>query len=230
MNDYKVTFPFGPLIYTTDISGEFHQFLLDGLEDCRKAQDARGRVGGNINQQRYAPYEPQKFTKFLDPHIVNYLTEKHKRINQINEICNKEIEEWDHKKSEITYDLGEGPWVNFQKKGEFNPIHNHGGIVSAVIFIKIPKELKDERDSSTYTAKASGCLEFLYMGQHIVVKPKEAMMFLFPAYLQHAVYPYHSDVERVSMSFNFDEIVIDDFPVPGNDDIIFYGKDPTEDL
>ena len=68
------------------------------------------------------------------------------------------------------------------------------------------------------------------MGQHIVVKPKEAMMFLFPAYLQHAVYPYHSDVERVSMSFNFDEIVIDDFPVPGNDDIIFYGKDPTEDL
>ena len=158
------------------------------------------------------------------------MEEKNNRHNNIKDICNDKLVQWDAKKSTIKYNLGQGPWVNFQKKGEFNPIHNHGGIVSAVIFIKIPKELKDERDSSTYTAKASGCLEFLYMGQHIVVKPKEAMMFLFPAYLQHAVYPYHSDVERVSMSFNFDEVVIDDFPVPGNDDIIFYGKDPTEDL
>ena len=228
--DFAVNCPFGPLIYTADISGDFHKFLVDGLEDCRKAQDARQRLVGNIDQQRFAPYNPQKFTKFLDPHIVNYMEEKNNRHNNIKDICNDKLVQWDAKKSTIKYNLGQGPWVNFQKKGEFNPIHNHGGIVSAVIFIKIPKELKDERDSSTYTAKASGCLEFLYMGQHIVVKPKEAMMFLFPAYLQHAVYPYHSDVERVSMSFNFDEIVIDDFPVPGNDDIIFYGKDPTEDL
>tara|TARA_B100000482_G_C12529705_1_gene267918 strand:- start:54 stop:743 length:690 start_codon:yes stop_codon:yes gene_type:complete len=228
--DFTVNCPFGPLIYTADISGDFHKFLVDGLEDCRKAQDARQRLVGNIDQQRFAPYNPQKFTKFLDPHIVNYMEEKNNRHNNIKDICNDKLVQWDAKKSTIKYNLGQGPWVNFQKKGEFNPIHNHGGIVSAVIFIKIPKELKDERDSSTYTAKASGCLEFLYMGQHIVVKPKEAMMFLFPAYLQHAVYPYHSDVERVSMSFNFDEIVIDDFPVPGNDDIIFYGKDPTEDL
>ena len=228
--DFTVNCPFGPLIYTADISGDFHKFLVDGLEDCRKAQDARQRLVGNIDQQRFAPYNPQKFTKFLDPHIVNYMEEKNNRHNNIKDICNDKLVQWDAKKSTIKYNLGQGPWVNFQKKGEFNPIHNHGGIISAVIFIKIPKELKDERDSSTYTAKASGCLEFLYMGQHIVVKPKEAMMFLFPAYLQHAVYPYHSDVERVSMSFNFDEIVIDDFPVPGNDDIIFYGKDPTEDL
>ena len=228
--DFVVNCPFGPLIYTADISGNFHKFLVDGLEDCRKAQDARERLVGNIDLQRFAPYDPQKFTKFLDPHIVNYMQEKNDRHNKIKGICNDKQVEWDSEKSTIKYNLGQGPWVNFQKKGEFNPIHNHGGIVSAVIFIKIPKELKDERDSSTYTAKASGCLEFLYMGQHIVVKPKEAMMFLFPAYLQHAVYPYHSDVERVSMSFNFDEIVIDDFPVPGNDDIIFYGKDPKEDL
>jgi len=228
--DFIVNCPFGPLIYTADISGDFHKFLVDGLEDCRKAQDARERLVGNIDQQRFAPYDPQKFTKFLDPHIVNYMQEKNDRNNRIKGICNDKQREWDSKRSTITYNLGQGPWVNFQKKGEFNPIHNHGGVVSAVVFIKIPKELDEERKTTTYTAKASGCLEFLYMGQHIVVKPKEAMMFLFPAYLQHAVYPYHSDVERVSMSFNFDEIVIDGFPVPGNDDIIFYGKDSAEDL
>ena len=228
--DFSVNCPFGPLIYTADISGDFHKFLVDGLEDCRKAQDARERLVGNIDQQRFASYDPNKFIKFVDPHLVNYLQQKNDRHNSIKDICFDKRLNWDATKSKIRYNLGGGPWVNFQKKGEFNPIHNHGGIASAVIFIKIPEELKEERDASTYTAKASGCLEFLYMGQHIVVKPKEAMMFLFPAYLQHAVYPYHSDVERVSMSFNFDEIVIDDFPVPGNDDIIFYGKDPTEDL
>ena len=224
MNDYKVTFPFGPLIYTADISGEFHQFLLDGLEDCRTAQDARSRLVGNINQQRYAPYEPQKFTKFLDPHIVNYLVEKQKRINQINEICNKEIEEWDSKKSKITYDLGEGPWVNFQKKGEFNPMHNHGGVVSVVIFIKIPEELDEERSKSTFSAKASGCLQFMFFDQHIVVEPKEAMMYIFPAYLWHSVYPFVTDTERISMSFNFHDILIDGKPAPINDTIFIEGN------
>ena len=230
MSDYKVTFPFGPLIYTTDISGEFHQFLLDGLEDCRKAQDARSRLVGNIDQQRYAPYDPQKFTKFLDPHIVNYLVEKNNRHNIIKDICSDKQIDWDASKSTFKYNLGEGPWVNFQKKGEFNPLHNHNGIISAVVFIKIPDELDEERKKCNFSAKASGCLEFVFMNQHIIVKPKEGMMYLFPSYLQHAVYPYHSDVERVSMSFNFAEIVIDDSSVPGNDDIIFYGKDPTEDI
>ena len=228
--DFAVNCPFGPLIYTADISGDFHKFLVDGLEDCRKAQDARQRLVGNIDQQRFASYDPNKFIKFVDPHLVNYLQQKNDRHNSIKDICFDKKLNWDATKSKISYNLGGGPWVNFQKKGEFNPIHNHGGIASAVIFIKIPEELKVERDSSTYTAKASGCLEFLYMGQHIVVKPKEAMLYLFPAYLQHAVYPYHSDVERISMSFNFDEVDIDGFPVAGNDDIIFYGKDPTEDL
>ena len=228
MNDYKVTSPFGPLIYTADISGDFHEFLVAGLEDSKKAQDVRERLVGNIDQQRLGVYDPQKFIKFVDPHIVNYLQEKNDRRNRVKDICNDKEIKWDANTSVIKYSLGYGPWVNFQKKGEFNPLHNHGGIVSAVIFIKIPEELDSERKNNTYTAKASGCLEFFYMNQHIVIKPKEAMMFLFPATLQHAVYPYHSDVERVSMSFNFDEILIDDNPVAINDDVIFYGKELTE--
>ena len=230
MSDCNVIAPFGPLIYTTDISEEFHQFLLDGLDDCRKAQDARNRLVVNIDKQRFAPYDPTKFTKFLDPHLINYLNEKHKRHNRIKDVCNDKQVEWDAYKSVVRYNLGRGPWVNFQQKGEFNPLHNHGGIVSAVLFIKIPHELDEERKNCNYTAKASGCLEFVHSNQHIVVKPREATLYLFPAYLQHAVYPYHSDVERISMSFNFDEVVIDDFPIPGpNDDPTFYGTDPTQD-
>ena len=29
-------------------------------------------------------------------------------------------------------------WVNYQKQGEFNPLHDHGGVYSFVIWMKIP--------------------------------------------------------------------------------------------
>ena len=35
-------------------------------------------------------------------------------------------------------------WVNFQKKYEFNPPHTHTGVLSFVIFIQIPYDLKEE--------------------------------------------------------------------------------------
>ena len=225
MSEYNVTYPFGPLIYTSDISGEFYEFLLDGLDDCKlEDYDARKFLVGNIDEQRFAPYDPPRFTKFVDPHLINYLIEKHKRINQVNEICNKELVEWDHNKSQVAYHMGEGPWVNFQKNGEFNPMHNHGGTLSVVIFLKIPEEINEERRKSTFSAKASGCLQFMFFDQHIVVKPKEAMMYIFPAYLWHSVYPFITDTERISMSFNFHDILIDGRPAPINDTIFIEGN------
>ena len=209
MSDCNVIAPFGPLIYTTDISGEFHQFLLDGLEDCRKGQDLTKMLVGNIDQQRSAPYDPQKFTKFLHPHLRSYLQEKNNRHRDVMNMCNCDEIVWDASKSEINFGLGGGPWVNFQKKGEFNPLHNHSGLISAVVFIKIPDELDEERKKCNFNAKASGCLEIVNNNEHIIINPREAMMYLFPSYLQHIVYPYRSDVERVSMSFNFDQIFID---------------------
>ncbi len=35
-------------------------------------------------------------------------------------------------------------WVNFQKKYEFNPIHDHTGIMSFVIWLKIPYLMEEE--------------------------------------------------------------------------------------
>ena len=36
-------------------------------------------------------------------------------------------------------------WVNFQKKNEYNPIHQHGGHVSFVFWHKVPYNAEDER-------------------------------------------------------------------------------------
>ena len=37
-------------------------------------------------------------------------------------------------------------WVNFQKQHEFNPIHDHDGIFSFVIWMKIPTSYEEQRE------------------------------------------------------------------------------------
>ena len=36
-------------------------------------------------------------------------------------------------------------WVNFQRQHEFNPMHDHGGIFSFVIWMKIPTSYEEQR-------------------------------------------------------------------------------------
>jgi hypothetical protein len=105
------------------------------------------------------------------------------------------------------------PWVNFMKNGEWNPIHTHSGALSCVVFLKIPPEIEAEHHTSETqmksNTKSAGTLEFGYgerivLSQHIYrVVPKEKEAYFFPSSLRHYVYPYTSQVERISVSANF---------------------------
>ena len=105
-------------------------------------------------------------------------------------------------------------WVNFQKKHEFNPLHNHGGVFSFVIWVKIPTDWKEQHalpiSTNSKMAKASN-FEFQYttmLGQlglysYFLDKESEGCMLFFPAQLLHTVYPfYNCDKERISISGN----------------------------
>ena len=62
MSDYNTSCPFGPLIYKANISGDFQNFLVDGLSASRMGDDARKRLVGNIEGQRRAlNYDEDKF-------------------------------------------------------------------------------------------------------------------------------------------------------------------------
>ena len=107
-------------------------------------------------------------------------------------------------------------WVNYQKKHEFNPLHNHTGVYSFVIWVKIPTEFEKQHDIQLkkgihpqgavagdfefeYTNIIGNHSSFVYnMGQYI-----EGKMVFFPSELRHCVYPfYECDKERVSVSGN----------------------------
>jgi len=105
-------------------------------------------------------------------------------------------------------------WVNYQKKNEFNPLHNHGGIYSFVIWMKIPTsyfQQNKHRRSSGSNSPSVSTFQFVYtdiLGKirnyPYELDPKdEGKMLFFPAALKHEVYPfYDSDETRISVSGN----------------------------
>ena len=104
-------------------------------------------------------------------------------------------------------------WVNFQKKHEFNPLHNHGGDLSFVYWTSIPYDIVEESKLPIFsgTSIKNPVFTFVYSGQnneiiqyHISVdKTFEGKMIIFPSWLQHMVTPFYtSDDYRISVSGN----------------------------
>ena len=104
-------------------------------------------------------------------------------------------------------------WVNYQKQTEFNPRHNHCGIYSFVVWMKIPTKFQDQRkleiaESNTNTI-SNFCFDYKNILGHDVgaiyqmSSQMEGTMLFFPSQLNHAVYPfYNCDEERISISGN----------------------------
>jgi len=103
-------------------------------------------------------------------------------------------------------------WINFQKKHEFNPLHDHTGIFSFIIFMQIPYKLEEEfKVYADVNGKHTSCLSFAYTDTNGSVVSKTCSvdesylykMLIFPAKLTHQVYPFYtSDEERITVSGN----------------------------
>tara|TARA_B100001175_G_C19278566_1_gene527672 strand:+ start:60 stop:749 length:690 start_codon:yes stop_codon:yes gene_type:complete len=111
----------------------------------------------------------------------------------------------------------DGFWVNYQNKHEFNPNHNHSGVYSFVIWLKIPYDYEDQCKLPQFkeTKKCDlkpGCFQFTYYDILGTSRKKtyslnkeehEGKMIIFPSLLSHEVFPFYDiDEQRVSMSGN----------------------------
>jgi hypothetical protein len=106
-------------------------------------------------------------------------------------------------------------WVNFQKKHEFNPVHSHDGIMSFVIWLKVPFNMENEkkvfpdlRQERNLTANFAFVIVDS-MGRTSTRnipadKSYENVIMVFPSEMNHLVYPFYtSDDYRISVSGNF---------------------------
>ena len=99
-------------------------------------------------------------------------------------------------------------WVVRQLKNEYNPIHYHGGQLSGVGYLKIPKDMNQNKLLKNKKIKTNGTIDFINGQKNFLSKciynlnPKLGDLLIFPNYLMHTAYPFNVDGERRSFSFN----------------------------
>jgi uncharacterized protein (TIGR02466 family) len=99
-------------------------------------------------------------------------------------------------------------WVVRQLKNEYNPIHYHEGQLSGVGYLKIPKDMNQNKLVKNKKIKTNGTIDFIngqksFLSKSIYnLNPKIGDLLIFPNYLMHTAYPFNVDGERRSFSFN----------------------------
>lgn len=106
-------------------------------------------------------------------------------------------------------------WIVSQFAGDYNPVHAHGSDISAIVYLKVPPQIKQSFDSIGKNGQPclDGCIHFLLGNYHEpslqnfgprIILPEVGDMYIFPGYIQHTVYPFKGDGERRCIAFNMD--------------------------
>jgi len=187
-----------------DIFLKVKQCCSDIEKDPNGAKPANAILAGAIDQEYFVDSVKHE----LEPYLIWLSNEydSHYHYTQTVDYMDIGDRKWQFSVDSV--------WANFQRKHEFNPVHNHGGTLSFVIWVQIPYELEEEfkqsREHNDYP-KTTSCFQFLVtntMGQiynHTlpVDKTWQGKIIMFPAKMMHTVYPFYtSDEYRISVAGN----------------------------
>jgi hypothetical protein len=173
------------------------------LENQNEFSKANNLLVGNMEKEFNLN---ESFEKILFPYSSSLADEFDDLNNKILDQPNtqKQVSNW----------VSTGSWINFQKKHEFNPLHDHSGDYSFVLWVQIPYDLKEElklQNCKNSNNQKNSLFNFSFLNQYgqfvenslPVDKTWEGTMILFPSNLRHEVYPFFtSDDYRISISGN----------------------------
>lgn len=191
---------FGPHVVKTSLSDDdFEKIRVL----CEKAERPLNHIlAGQIEYEKTFHNDVgQEFFEILEPHFQEYL------------------KLWGVKRydSNLNFDIRlDNIWLNKMVAGEYNPLHNHSGDVSFVLYVNVPEEIKQEENPTT--SMPMGAIEMIYgkdthgypMNHFLdptysyVHTPQDNELLIFPAFLFHHVQTFRSNVERISLAGNFD--------------------------
>jgi len=183
---------FGPTMGKGKLSRKFIDIINSQVEKTplSKKNDYSSKLASQIkNEVKLSnSFIKKKLSKELIKNIENYL--KDSKIDKIKEIKIINL------------------WVVKQLKNEYNPIHYHDGQLSGVGYLKIPKNMNQNKMVKNKKNKTNGTIDFIngqrsFLSKSIYnLNPKVGDLVLFPNYLMHTAYPFNIDDERRSFSFN----------------------------
>tara|TARA_Y100001958_G_C21216997_1_gene542388 strand:+ start:886 stop:1488 length:603 start_codon:yes stop_codon:yes gene_type:complete len=188
----KILAPFGPKIAKFKISKSIIKRMNDEVEKISKNK----RLGKKYNYSNklvgHVSKEIELSKNFIDKNLKKIISSSVK--NFIKKTCGKNTNKIKIKNL----------WVVSQYSSEFNPVHYHSGHISGVGYLKLPKNF------STKKNKVYGSIDFINGNKMFLSEsihnhvPKVGDVILFPNYLMHTAYPFNSDGERRSFSFNIE--------------------------
>ena len=183
---------FGPTIGKGKLSRKFINTINAQIDKSiiTKKNDYSSKLASQIKNELKLPnsFIEKNLSKELIKNIKNYL--KASEIEKIKEIKIINL------------------WVVKQLKNEYNPIHYHNGQLSGVGYLKIPKNMNQNKTIKNKKLRTNGTIDFIngqrsFLSKSIYnLNPKVGDLVLFPNYLMHTAYPFNIDAERRSFSFN----------------------------
>ena len=189
--------PFGPsiakVIIPEEIIFSMNNYVEEIITNKKKLDDLDfGRnLAGNVQQEFRLDIEFMKknnWAEFLGKSCQKWLLEGHNISLKKFEIISS--------------------WIVRQFKNEYNPIHYHGGQISGVGYLKVPKDMGQtiqKNKKVQHNGKLvliDGSKKFLCNPTYIIT-PKVGEFYFFPSYMMHTVYPFSdTSEERRSVSFN----------------------------
>ena len=206
--------PFSPMIMETEVPKKFIEIINDTADKVLNSETASVQwdwshnLVGKVHKEVQIPIRNKADKEFLfnvmKSACVDYLKES---------IKNHTAYSWKKLAGNATPTLDNihltHSWVVSQYAGEYNPWHHHNGDFSSVIYLKLPpnmhKEIEEDMEDH---APANGLIAFMFgenqsfRSDNLKFKPVVGKMLVFPSWLRHFVYPFKSEGERRSMSFN----------------------------
>jgi hypothetical protein len=186
-------FHWGPFLFHTQVTQEECDKVIEEGKKCRrKSNDYRAKLAGHLSEE-YTFTDAEVIAvwlkKYFNAYAVGYNTWRGEGSMKPN--------------FQLT-----ALWINYMKANEFNPPHEHAADLSFVLYPAVPKEITQENKDFKGTMRGPGGVSWLYGDgnrQCITVVhrlPETRDLFIFPAFLKHWVFPFKSDVERISVSGN----------------------------
>ena len=184
--------PFSPAIGKYKLPEKIINILNIHIDEILKDEKRIEELYHGKNLAGEIKYEIQLTKDFIDQNLHEIL--KNYVFNYIKSTLNKELKLFEIKSS----------WAVCQFETDYNPVHWHDGNISGVMYTKIPKDF----GSAYKENNKNGNIAFIHGSTQITassvytVKPEPGDLFLFPSNMMHTVYPFFSNEERRSISFN----------------------------
>lgn len=215
---------FGPFLIQRKVEPSLYDMLCEDIRNVvvKEHIDHRQSLAGKIdNEYGFNPELLQKYRHSLMPYVSEYLS---RLAYDWNRVGNDTLIEDQLREIERDMHLT-GMWANFQQKNEYNPLHNHIGDISFVLYIDVPEIIYEEE--SIATSHPNGTITFTHelypptlydiekeTAQYRLkdllhpitafgpLRPTNGDLLMFPSYLNHHVEAFKSDVTRVSVAGN----------------------------